>query len=441
MVAPKESEARARGSRRAVPLSRVAARAAPGCRRSQAGPIGFPVRLRSAGHGRYGRGSTPDWPRPGCRPASPAPDARSWRGSGSPVHRQDDVRRLIAPDHEAAARRHRVRPDWPASMTSSMAGANAIACARLPKPRCFKVAVPPSVGVDCPGDSRDAPSTPSGPAAAVERAVARRDIRLADLPAYVPLTNRPTAAERPCRNSAKEGPPTCPDVPPVPPHSAACLSPSALIVAGCSSPASSYAGPVLGSGAPASGGVPGAAPPPSPAPPGSTPAAGIHKIQHVIVIMQENRSFDTYFGTYPGRRRHPDANGVPDGLRARSQPRAAASRPYHDHDDVERRAGRTAQADATADIDGGKMDGFVAPGASTRRQGCVDRSNPGCARHGRARRDGLPRPSARSRTTGPTPATSCCRTTCSSRTRRGACRRTCSWSRAGRPTAPSPATR
>ena len=27
---------------------------------------------------------------------------------------------------------------------------------------------------------------------------------------------------------------------------------------------------------------------------------GIHKIKHVIVIMQENRSFDNYFGTYPG---------------------------------------------------------------------------------------------------------------------------------------------
>jgi phospholipase C len=27
---------------------------------------------------------------------------------------------------------------------------------------------------------------------------------------------------------------------------------------------------------------------------------GIHKIRHVIIIMQENRSFDSYFGTYPG---------------------------------------------------------------------------------------------------------------------------------------------
>ena len=35
---------------------------------------------------------------------------------------------------------------------------------------------------------------------------------------------------------------------------------------------------------------------------------GIHKIQHVVVIMQENRSFDSYFGTYPG------ADGIPAGV-------------------------------------------------------------------------------------------------------------------------------
>ena len=33
--------------------------------------------------------------------------------------------------------------------------------------------------------------------------------------------------------------------------------------------------------------------------------AGIHKIKHVIIIMQENRSFDSYFGTFPG------ADGIP----------------------------------------------------------------------------------------------------------------------------------
>ena len=33
--------------------------------------------------------------------------------------------------------------------------------------------------------------------------------------------------------------------------------------------------------------------------------SGIHKIKHVIIVMQENRSFDSYFGTYPG------ADGIP----------------------------------------------------------------------------------------------------------------------------------
>ncbi len=39
--------------------------------------------------------------------------------------------------------------------------------------------------------------------------------------------------------------------------------------------------------------------------------AGIHKIEHVIVIMQENRSFDTYFGTFPGVDGIPMQDGKP----------------------------------------------------------------------------------------------------------------------------------
>ena len=38
---------------------------------------------------------------------------------------------------------------------------------------------------------------------------------------------------------------------------------------------------------------------------------GIHKIQHVVIIMQENRSFDSYFGTFPGADGIPMQNGVP----------------------------------------------------------------------------------------------------------------------------------
>ena len=37
---------------------------------------------------------------------------------------------------------------------------------------------------------------------------------------------------------------------------------------------------------------------------------GIHKIKHVIVVMQENRSFDSYFGTFPGADGIPMRNGV-----------------------------------------------------------------------------------------------------------------------------------
>src|SRR5882724_7237808 len=38
---------------------------------------------------------------------------------------------------------------------------------------------------------------------------------------------------------------------------------------------------------------------------------GIHKIKHVVMIMQENRSFDSYFGTFPGADGIPMANDTP----------------------------------------------------------------------------------------------------------------------------------
>src|SRR6266852_2396201 len=66
-------------------------------------------------------------------------------------------------------------------------------------------------------------------------------------------------------------------------------------------------------------------------PSGGIPA-GIHKIQHVIVIMQENRSFDSYFGTYPGADGLPFSNGLftvcsPNGATGACDP------PYHDPHD------------------------------------------------------------------------------------------------------------
>ena len=61
--------------------------------------------------------------------------------------------------------------------------------------------------------------------------------------------------------------------------------------------------------------------------------AGIHKIKHVIVIMQENRSFDSYFGTFPGADGIPMQNGHSDRVRARS-PTGTCVAPYVDHADV-----------------------------------------------------------------------------------------------------------
>jgi phospholipase C len=104
--------------------------------------------------------------------------------------------------------------------------------------------------------------------------------------------------------------------------------------------------------------------------PGHTAKAtsGIGKIRHVVVIMQENRSFDSFFGTYPGADGIPASNGqftvcAPD-------PRTkGCDKPYHDPSLVNGGAGHN-MAEATADIDGGKMDGFVRTAEDQPSRGC-----------------------------------------------------------------------
>jgi phospholipase C len=83
---------------------------------------------------------------------------------------------------------------------------------------------------------------------------------------------------------------------------------------------------------------------------------GIHKIRHVIIIMQENRSFDTYFGTYPGADGIRTHDGVPTVCVP--NPSGGCTRPYHDTADVNG-GGPHGEANAVSDIDGGKMDGFI----------------------------------------------------------------------------------
>jgi phospholipase C len=82
---------------------------------------------------------------------------------------------------------------------------------------------------------------------------------------------------------------------------------------------------------------------------------GIHKIKHVIVIMQENRSFDSYFGTFPGADGISLRGGTPTVCVRTSKPGCTA--PYHDTADANG-GGPHGLPDAVADIDGGRMDGL-----------------------------------------------------------------------------------
>jgi phospholipase C len=109
---------------------------------------------------------------------------------------------------------------------------------------------------------------------------------------------------------------------------------------------------------------------------GSTPAGDIHKIKHVVVIMQENRSFDTYFGTYPHADGIPMEDGKPKPCLADSRT-GKCQKPYVDHADVNG-GGPHGDTAAVADVNGGRMDGFVNQAVKAQR-GCADPTNPACA--------------------------------------------------------------
>jgi phospholipase C len=127
-------------------------------------------------------------------------------------------------------------------------------------------------------------------------------------------------------------------------------------------------------GAPASG-----ADPPSATPsPASTaePERGFETIEHVIFIVQENRSFDHYFGTFPGADGIPAEDGrftacVPDPVLGR------CARPYHASSLVQ--IGGPHNADyATTDVNGGRMDGFIRALLDSPFQCAEERHEPGC---------------------------------------------------------------
>jgi phospholipase C len=104
---------------------------------------------------------------------------------------------------------------------------------------------------------------------------------------------------------------------------------------------------------------------------------GIETLEHLIFIVQENRSFDHYFGTFPG------ANGIP--MKANGQPKACipdpvlghCSSPYHSRRLIQR-GGPHDHPAAVTTFNHGKMNGFIV--AATRHErSCVNmRDDPKC---------------------------------------------------------------
>ena len=103
--------------------------------------------------------------------------------------------------------------------------------------------------------------------------------------------------------------------------------------------------------------------------------SGIGKIKHIIIIMQENRSFDSYFGTFPHADGIPMSNGVPS-MCSPDPLTNACVKPFLDHQD-RNGGGPHVSGSVTTDVNGGSMNGFVAS-ALAGKKSCADPTNPVC---------------------------------------------------------------
>jgi phospholipase C len=84
---------------------------------------------------------------------------------------------------------------------------------------------------------------------------------------------------------------------------------------------------------------------------------GLAKLRHLVFVIQENRSFDHYFGTFPGADGLPRVNGrftvcVPDPKSGRCQ------YPYHDPHLVNA-GGPHSEVNSAGDVNHGRMNGFI----------------------------------------------------------------------------------
>ena len=110
-----------------------------------------------------------------------------------------------------------------------------------------------------------------------------------------------------------------------------------------------------------------------------TAPGDIHLIKHVVMIMQENRSFDTYFGTYPGVDGIPMAGGSPT-VCVPDPANGGCVTPFHNTANKEL-GGPHGNSDARADIANGAMSGFVGQQEGAKK-GCSPTLSPACGAGG-----------------------------------------------------------
>jgi phospholipase C len=109
---------------------------------------------------------------------------------------------------------------------------------------------------------------------------------------------------------------------------------------------------------------------------GLTPSASSHSsgpsvIKHIIIIVQENRSFDQFFGTFAG------ADGIPNGTCVPDTRTRQCIKPYRDPSDRNNSLPHGHEA-AQDDINGGAMDGFVQEASGARATDCLLANDPMC---------------------------------------------------------------
>jgi phospholipase C len=111
-------------------------------------------------------------------------------------------------------------------------------------------------------------------------------------------------------------------------------------------------------------------------PDGPAGQQGLEKIEHIIVIVQENRSFDHYFGTYPGADGIPMKNGKPTVCLPNPFGKHCA-RPYHSTN-LFQAGGPHNHPAAVTDVNDGKMNGFLRALGTAKYFCHVTPSRPGC---------------------------------------------------------------